>query len=125
LAKERKLLDACGQFMCFLSKHEALSLQNSGTVRKIGKISYRLDTPPSPSNSDAAPSVLTGGNRFKGDGGDIHVLAGMHFSGSRVKTVQRERVLGWLATPRVVCDVAMMDSAIVESAMAAAPCGSL
>lgn len=51
--------------------------------------------PHQPSESRRTAASLTGGSRVKGDGGDMHLLAGSNFRGGHLTRSQRERFIGW------------------------------
>lgn len=93
MAKERKLMNSHGLFLCTLSKQEAISLQDQGLIKRIGKASYRMIAPPDPSKSRDTPCHITQG--------DMIALAGMHFSESQATRTQRERLFGYGLIPAV------------------------
>jgi hypothetical protein len=95
MAKEFRLNDARGSFVCHISKAEAMEMRSNGKIEKIGRNSYRLNAPPDPSTSQDSSACLTGGTRRKGDGGDCFALAGILFSGGKLKQEQKERLIGW------------------------------
>lgn len=50
--------------------------------------------PNQPSHSRPSAAALTGGSKLRGDGGDMHALAGTHFRDGRLSRTQRERLAG-------------------------------
>ncbi|MFP5236987.1 MAG: hypothetical protein ACLGSD_13880 [Acidobacteriota bacterium] len=78
-----------------LTKAEASAMRADRKIEKIGKATYRQIAAPEPSNSRQTAACLTGGSRFSGDGGDMHVLAGRHFRDGRISREQRERIAAW------------------------------
>lgn len=51
------------------------------------------------SESRRTAAALTGGSRVKGDGGDMHLLAGANFRDGHLTRSQRERFIGWGLVP--------------------------
>jgi hypothetical protein len=99
MAKEFQLKDALGRPVCNLTKAEASNMRAQGKIEKCGRSSYRMISPPDPSNSRESAACLTGGNGIKGDGGDSMDLAGRHFEGGRISARKRERFIGWGLIP--------------------------
>lgn len=99
MAKDFRLQDQQGGFVCMLTKAEAASMRNAGKISKVGKYTYRQTLPPEPSNSRESASCLTGGNGIHGDGGDMLALAGRAFADGRLTPQKRERFIGWGLLP--------------------------
>jgi hypothetical protein len=53
------------------------------------------EQPHEPSESCNSRTALSGGSRTKGDGGDMHAIAGTAFSAGYLTRRQRERLSGW------------------------------
>jgi hypothetical protein len=103
MAKTFKLKDSrSGCTIATVTREEIKHMRANGKrIEKTGKDSFSLLLPPDPSNSRDSATCLTGGNRIKGDGGDMFELAGRHFEGGRLPARKRERLIGWgLITPK-------------------------
>lgn len=48
-----------------------------------------------PSESRRSTASLSGGSRTRGDGGDMHALAGTAFRDGKLTRQKRERLIGW------------------------------
>jgi hypothetical protein len=83
VAKTLTLRNAFGTFICSLTRQEAMSLREQGKAEKIGKCTYRLIEPPTPSKSRESATQLTVH--------DTLTLAGLAFMAPE----QRERLIGY------------------------------
>lgn len=92
------LKDEHGNFLRLLTRDELDFMRELGHPMKQMTLTIWQENPQvRPSNSPTSPIHLTGGcrnGRNAGDGGDIHALAGMHFSESQTSTRQKERLIG-------------------------------
>lgn len=78
-----RLQDAAGKFIDRLTKEEVRSLMEQKKVRRVNAYTYRLITPPAPSNAEESPASLTYSD----------MLA---LSGAKPMTPERrERLIGW------------------------------
>jgi hypothetical protein len=97
-AKCIRLNDQFGNFLRLMTRDELDFMCALGYPIKKMTLSIWQEIPPvTPSNSSTSPICLTGGSQGgvnMGDGGDMHALAGMNFSESRMTTPQRERLIG-------------------------------